>query len=258
MIGSVIFINWLCLSLLWSLSLKIKDASIIDIYWGFGFCVIAWSCLLFTYLGGDLISTSQWIMSALISIWGLRLTVYLAQRNIGKGEDYRYVKMRNASKKDWRFVSYFRVFMFQGLLQVIISTPIFLIFSKGNQVESSTLTAISIIVFSLGLFIETLSDQQMKQFRSDPASTNKIMNHGLWKFSRHPNYFGDFLQWLAVFILSLNTGTLWGILAPCMMLFIFLKLTIRILENAQIKKRPEYSDYIDSTNMFFPAFRKNK
>jgi steroid 5-alpha reductase family enzyme len=84
------------------------------------------------------------------------------------------------------------------------------------------------------------------------------MNHGLWKFSRHPNYFGDFLQWLAVFILSLNTGTLWGILAPCMMLFIFLKLTIRILENAQIKKRSEYSDYIDSTNMFFPAFRKNK
>jgi len=258
MIGSVIFINWFCLSLLWSLSLKIKDASIIDIYWGFGFCVIAWSCLLFMYLDGNPISTSQWIISALISIWGLRLTFYLAQRNLGQGEDYRYVKMRNASKKDWRLVSYFRVFMFQGLLQVIISAPIFIIFSVGDQIQSNALTIISIIVFSFGLFIETLSDQQMKEFRSDPANANKTMNVGLWKFSRHPNYFGDFLQWLAVFILSLNTATLWGILAPLMMLFIFLKLTIRILENAQIKKRPEYSDYIESTNMFFPFFRKNK
>ena len=258
MIGSVIFINWFCLSLLWSLSLKIKDASIIDIYWGFGFCVIAWSCLLFMYLDGSPISTNQWIMSVLISIWGLRLTLYLAQRNIGQGEDYRYVKMRNASKKDWRLVSYFRVFMFQGLLQVIISAPIFIIFSVGDQIQSNAMTITSIIVFSIGLFIESISDQQMKEFRSDPANANKIMNVGLWQFSRHPNYFGDFLQWLAVFILSLNTATLWGILAPLMMLFIFLKLTIRILENAQIKKRPEYSDYVNSTNMFFPSFRKNK
>ena len=258
MIGSVIFINWFCLSLLWSLSLKIKDASIIDIYWGFGFCVIAWSCLLFMYLDGSPISTNQWIMSVLISIWGLRLTFYLAQRNIGQGEDYRYVKMRNASKKDWRLVSYFRVFMFQGLLQVIISAPIFIIFSVGDQIQSNAMTITSIIVFSIGLFIESISDQQMKEFRSDPANANKIMNVGLWQFSRHPNYFGDFLQWLAVFILSLNTATFWGILAPLMMLFIFLKLTIRILENAQIKKRPEYSDYIESTNMFFPSFRKNK
>tara|TARA_B100000959_G_scaffold287158_1_gene369766 strand:- start:957 stop:1733 length:777 start_codon:yes stop_codon:yes gene_type:complete len=258
MIGSVIFINWFCLSLLWSLSLKIKDASIIDIYWGFGFCVIAWSCLLFMYLDGSPISTNQWIMSVLISIWGLRLTFYLAQRNIGQGEDYRYVKMRNASKKDWRLVSYFRVFMFQGLLQVIISAPIFIIFSVGDQIQSNAMTITSIIVFSIGLFIESISDQQMKEFRSDPANANKIMNVGLWQFSRHPNYFGDFLQWLAVFILSLNTATFWGILAPLMMLFIFLKLTIRILENAQIKKRPEYSDYVNSTNMFFPSFRKNK
>jgi steroid 5-alpha reductase family enzyme len=166
--------------------------------------------------------------------------------------------MRNASKKDWRLVSYFRVFMFQGLLQVIISAPIFIIFSVGDQIQSNAMTIISIIVFSIGLFIESISDQQMKEFRSDPANANKIMNVGLWQFSRHPNYFGDFLQWLAVFILSLNTATFWGILAPLMMLFIFLKLTIRILENAQIKKRPEYSDYVNSTNMFFPSFRKNK
>ncbi len=252
MIGQVILINWFCLTLLWALSVRIKDSSIVDIYWGFGFVVMAWSCFLTSYLDGNPISINQWCMCGLVSVWGLRLTSFLAQRNIGKGEDYRYVKMRESSKKDWRFVSYFRVFMFQGLLQIIIATPIFIVFSKPDYFESSLITYISLFVFLIGFIMEALADEQMKTFRSDPVNANKIINVGLWKYSRHPNYFGDFVQWLGIFILSLNTASLWGILGPGMMLFIFLRLTIRILESAQLKKRPAYKNYVESTNMFFP------
>ena len=144
--------------------------------------------------------------------------------------------MRNASKRDWRLVSYFRVFMLQGALQAIISWPIFLIFSRNINNDSSILVALAIIFFVIGFLFESIADQQMKKFKSDPDNSSKIMNKGLWKYSRHPNYFGDFLQWFAIFVLSLSTGSLLGVVAPAMMLFIFFKLTIRLLEKPQSKK----------------------
>ena len=127
------FINWLALTLLWMISLRIKDSSIIDIYWGFGFVLIAWACSFHNYMNGLGSTDIQEILLVMVTIWGLRLTYYLARRNLGHGEDYRYVKLRNASKRDWRLVSYFRVFMLQGVLQVIISWPIFLIFSLDTN-----------------------------------------------------------------------------------------------------------------------------
>jgi len=194
----------------------------------------------------------------MVSVWGLRLTYYLARRNLGHGEDYRYTKMRNASKRDWRIVSYFRVFMLQGALQAIISCPIILIFSRNLNSESSSLIVLAIIFFIMGFLFESIADQQMKKFKSDPNNSSKIMNKGLWKYSRHPNYFGDFLQWFAIFVLSLSTGSFLGVAAPAMMLFIFFKLTIRLLEKPQSKKRPGYNQYIDQTNMFFPGPTKTK
>ena len=166
--------------------------------------------------------------------------------------------MRNASKRDWRVVSYFRVFMLQGVLQAIISWPIFLIFSRNPNKFSFILVALAIVLFIIGFLFESIADQQMKKFKSDPNNSTKIMNKGLWKYSRHPNYFGDFLQWFAIFVLSLSTGSFLGVVAPAMMLFIFFKLTIRLLEKPQSKKRPGYNQYIDQTNMFFPGPRRSK
>ena len=252
------FINWLALTLLWMISLRIKDSSIIDIYWGFGFVLIAWACSFHNYMNGLGSTDIQEILLVMVTIWGLRLTYYLARRNLGHGEDYRYVKMRNASKRDWRLVSYFRVFMLQGVLQAIISWPIFLSFSLDTNKDSSALVAFAIIFFIIGFLFESIADQQMKKFKSDPNNSSKIMNKGLWKYSRHPNYFGDFLQWFAIFVLSLSTGSFLGAVAPAMMLFIFFKLTIRLLEKPQSKKRPGYNQYIDDTNMFFPGPRSKK
>ena len=148
--------------------------------------------------------------------------------------------------------------MLQGVLQAIISWPIFLIFSLDTEKGSSTLVAFAIIFFIIGFLFESIADQQMKKFKSDPNNSSKILNKGLWKYSRHPNYFGDFLQWFAIFVLSLSTGSFLGVVAPAMMIFIFFKLTIRLLEKPQSKKRPGYTQYIDDTNMFFPGPRRKK
>ena len=161
--------------------------------------------------------------------------------------------MRNSSKKDWRIVSYFRVFMLQGVLQAVIAAPIFIIFSANQISDSMPIISIALFLFIVGFLFESVADQQMKAFKSNPDNSSKIMNQGLWKYSRHPNYFGDFLQWLSIFVLSLSTGSLFGVIAPAMMLFIFFKLTISLLEKPQVKKRPGYNQYIDDTNMFFPG-----
>ena len=253
MIEIALFTNWISLTLLWFISIRIKDSSIIDIYWGFGFVLIAWACLISNQNNNLSISITQWLLIAMVTLWGLRLTFYLAKRNLGHGEDYRYVKMRNASKRDWKYVSYFRVFMLQGVLQAIISTPIFIIFSDNQSSHQIPIILIALFLFIVGFLFESIADQQMKVFKSDPENSSMIMNKGLWKYSRHPNYFGDFLQWFAIFVLSLTAGSFFGVIAPIMMLFIFFKLTIRLLEKPQAKKRPGYNQYIDDTNMFFPG-----
>ena len=125
----------------------------------------------------------------MVTIWGLRLTYYLAKRNLGHGEDYRYVKMRNASKRDWRLVSYFRVFMLQGALQAIISWPIFLIFSLDINNDSSILVALAIIFFVIGFLFESIADQQMKKFKSDPDNSSKIYEQRLMEILKAPKLF---------------------------------------------------------------------
>ena len=256
MIQFAYFINWVSLSLLWLVSLRIKDSSIIDIYWGFGFVLIAWACFLHNLINGLIVTNIQWLLLLMITIWGMRLTFYLAKRNLGHGEDFRYQKMRNDSKRDWRIISYFRVFMLQGVLQAIISWPIFLILSRATNEGSQITVSLAIIFFVIGFLFETIADEQMKSFKSNPDNSTKIMNKGLWKYSRHPNYFGDFLQWFSIFILSLTTNSFLGIIAPAMMLFIFFKLTIRLLEKPQSNKRPGYLEYMENTNMFFPGPNK--
>ena len=253
MIETALLANWISLTLLWLISLRMKDSSIIDIYWGFGFVLICWVCLLSNQNDGLTVSITQGTLLSMVTIWGLRLTFYLAKRNLGHGEDYRYTKMRNSSKKDWRIVSYFRVFMLQGVLQAIIAAPIFIIFGATEVSDSMPIILTALFLFAVGFLFESMADQQMKAFKSNPDNSSKIMNEGLWKYSRHPNYFGDFLQWFAIFVLSLSTGSFFGVIAPAMMLFIFFKLTIRLLEKPQSKKRPGYTQYMDDTNMFFPG-----
>ena len=256
MLGYLILVNWICLSMLWLISLKIKDASIIDIYWGFGFVIMSWTGLIINlFFNETTITTSQWLINIMVTIWGLRLSIHLAIRNLGKGEDLRYVKMRERASSNWRFLSYIRVFMFQGFLQMLLMTPIVLVHYYPGQFGMSFLDYFGLLVWAIGFGIEAITDMQLTKFRSNATNSNKILKTGLWRYSRHPNYFGDALQWFAFFIISLNSGYIWGVIGPILMVFIFLKLTIGILERSQTRKRPGYEEYTKSTNVFFPGKR---
>ena len=256
MLSYLILVNWICLTMLWLISLKIKDASIIDIYWGFGFVIMSWTGLIINlFFNETTITTSQWLINIMVTIWGLRLSIHLAIRNLGKGEDLRYVKMRERASSNWRFLSYIRVFMFQGFLQMLLMTPIVLVHYYPGQFGMSFLDYFGLLVWAIGFGIEAITDMQLTKFRSNATNSNKILKTGLWRYSRHPNYFGDALQWFAFFIISLNSGYIWGVIGPILMVFVFLKLTIGILERSQTRKRPGYEEYTKSTNVFFPGKR---
>ncbi len=256
MLSYLILVNWICLTMLWLISLKIKDASIIDIYWGFGFVIMSWTGLIINlFFNETTITSSQWLINIMVTIWGLRLSIHLAIRNLGKGEDLRYVKMRERASSNWRFLSYIRVFMFQGFLQMLLMTPIVLVHYYPGQFGMSFLDYFGLLVWAIGFGIEAITDMQLTKFRSNATNSNKILKTGLWRYSRHPNYFGDALQWFAFFIISLNSGYIWGVIGPILMVFIFLKLTIGILEKSQTRKRPGYEEYTKSTNVFFPGKR---
>ena len=256
MLSYLILVNWICLTMLWLISLKIKDASIIDIYWGFGFVIMSWTGLIINlFFNETTITSSQWLINIMVTIWGLRLSIHLAIRNLGKGEDLRYVKMRERASSNWRFLSYIRVFMFQGFLQMLLMTPIVLVHYYPGQSGMSFLDYFGLLVWAIGFGIEAITDMQLTKFRSNATNSNKILKTGLWRYSRHPNYFGDALQWFAFFIISLNSGYIWGVIGPILMVFIFLKLTIGILERSQTRKRPGYEEYTKSTNVFFPGKR---
>ena len=147
--------------------------------------------------------------------------------------------------------------MLQGFLQILIILPVLAIHLYSSAFGLSIFHYLGIAFWAIGFVYETAADMQLVNFRSDPRNHNKVLNSGLWRFSRHPNYFGDALQWFAFFIFSLPTGYYWGIISPLMMLFIFLRLTIRLLESPQTNKRPEYEEYVKSTNIFFPGWKKN-
>lgn len=239
--------------LLWLVSLALKDASIVDIFWGCGFVIIAWYCW-FATTGYPL---RQQLSLILVTIWGLRLAGYLFWRNAGKGEDYRYQEMRKRIK-NFPLVSLLMVFIFQGVLIWLISLPIQAAQSSPQPDHLTWLDFTGAALWIIGLTFESVGDWQMARFKADPASKGKVMNRGLWRYTRHPNYFGDALLWWGFYLLALsNTANWWTIIAPIVMTVLLLKISgVALLEKSLRKNRPEYESYIHRTSAFFPWFPK--
>ncbi len=239
------------LTLLWAFTLIIKDSSVIDIYWGFGF-IVAMSYYLYA-LGEEYHTTRNLVYAILVSIWGMRLTFYLASRNIGKGEDYRYVLMRNEAGKNWWWLSYLRVFVLQGVLLWCISS-VFLPALMAKTEVLSVLDYIGIAFWAIGLYFEAVGDWQLTQFKKNPANKGKVMDQGLWKYTRHPNYFGDAMIWIGfyLFALAYHNGFLW-FLCPFLMVFLLVRVSgAAMLETGLKKTKPQYAEYIRKTSEFIP------
>jgi steroid 5-alpha reductase family enzyme len=236
--------------LLWLLSLALKDASIVDIFWGLGFVVVAWLCVFIA----DGSAPRQWLLTTLVTIWGLRLAVYLFWRNHGRGEDYRYQAMRKRIK-NFPLLSLFVVFIFQGVLIWLISLP--LQFAHARPEPLAAWDWLGVVLWALGLTFEVVGDWQLATFKADPDNRGKVMERGLWRYTRHPNYFGDALLWWGVFCFALPNGW-WTIISPLMMTTLLLKISgVALLEKSLTKTKPQYADYVRRTNAFLPWFPKN-
>jgi steroid 5-alpha reductase family enzyme len=233
---------------LWCLSLLLRNASIVDIFWGCGFVVVAWISL---GTSGHLLA-QQLLLTIMVSVWGLRLAGYLAWRNIGKPEDYRYAAMRERHGKLFPVVSLFTVFGLQGVLMWIISLPIQVGISQAQGWHA--IMAIGMLLWMAGLFFETVGDFQLARFKADPRNQGRVMNRGLWRYTRHPNYFGDFLVWWGFYLVGIeSTSWWWTILGPLLMSFLLIRVSgVRLLESSLRSRVAGYEEYVRDTSAFFP------
>ncbi len=220
-----------------------------DVAWGMGFVVAA----LFSYLYSDLNSTNGLVITILVTIWGTRLSYYLFKRNWNAPEDKRYVAMRKKWGDKPRINAYFKVFMFQMLLLIIIVQPVLL----ANTTKSSGLEIINyvgIAIWLVGFFFQVVGDYQLKDFIANKKTKeNRLMTEGLWAYTRHPNYFGESAMWWGIFLISfIELKSLFGIIGPITITFLLLFVSGVPMLEKRYEGRADYDEYKKRTSKFIP------
>jgi steroid 5-alpha reductase family enzyme len=246
------------MTLLWLLSLRLRDSSIVDIFWGTGFVVANWTAFA---LAGRAPDWRQWLLSALVTVWGVRLSLHVLRRNWGRGEDFRYQKWRKEAGGRWWWQSFFQIFLLQGVFLLIIAAPLVAAHAWGDRGGWPALALIALPLWLLGFFYETAGDAQLARFRADPANKGRVLSTGVWRTSRHPNYFGDSAQWWAYYLLAASfPGGIWTLFSPVLMTILLLRVSgVALLERTLKETKPGYREYMESTSAFIPWFpRKPK
>ncbi|WP_321322571.1 DUF1295 domain-containing protein [Labilibaculum sp.] len=245
---------WVLVTLLWIWSILIKNVSIVDLFWGFGFVVVN---AFYVFMSGEL-NARKILILILVSIWGLRLAIYLAFRNIGKGEDFRYQEFRRnyGAERYWWF-SYFQTFLLQGILIMLVSLPLLGISRSEHSGNLNFFDYLGILIWLIGFAFEAGGDFQLSRFKRDPKNKGKVLDTGFWKYTRHPNYFGDSAVWWAYALLSIAAGSYWQVIGSVVMTLLIIKVSgVALLEKTLNKSKPEYHEYIQKTSSFFPWFPK--
>ena len=248
------FLIFILVTILWIWSVYLKDVSIVDIFWGLGFVILN---IFYVFNSGDL-NSRKILLLVLVSVWGLRLSIYLAYRNIGKGEDFRYQEFRRkfGPKRYWWF-SYFQAFLLQGALMILISITL-LGMSFTSQLKTlSTLDYIGIGIWLIGFIFEAGGDYQLMRFKKNTNNKGNVLTTGFWKYTRHPNYFGDAAVWWSYAIFSISAGAYWQVIGSILMTLLIINISgVTLLEKSLKQTKTAYSDYIDKTSSFFPWFQK--
>jgi len=234
----------------WLASVLLEDASLVDRFWGGGFALAA--LVAFAYL--DRATPRAVLLLAMAVLWGLRLSVYLTWRNWGQGEDYRYAAMRTRHGSRFAVMSLFTVFFFQGALTWFISLPLQVGIAAASG-ELNPLDYAGATLWVIGVLFEAISDFQLARFKANPASKGKVMDRGLWRYTRHPNYFGNAVLWWGIFLVAASAPYgVYTVLSPALMTFLLLRVSgVRLLEKKLRKTRPEYAAYVARTNAFIPG-----
>jgi steroid 5-alpha reductase family enzyme len=237
---------------IWLVSVRLTDASIVDIFWGAGFVYLA--VIYFFFTNG--VIERKLLLLILVGIWGLRLSLHIFRRNHGKGEDSRYQAWRKQYGEKYWWFSFFQVYLLQGTLLWIISLPILAAMSGVSSLN--IWDGLGILLWGIGFFFEAVGDWQLAQFKADPANKGKVMNKGLWAYTRHPNYFGDSTIWWGHYLIALAAGGWWTIFSPIIMTTLLMRVSGVALLEKSMEKRPGYKEYIEATSAFFPLSPKKK
>lgn len=233
----------------WLVSLPMRDASVADIAWGMTFVAIAWAA----HLVGDGSSGRSLLIAVLVTIWGLRLSLYITWRH--DGEDKRYVEMRKRQGSE-RFAlrSLATVFGLQSAIAWVVSTPVQVAATDPTPEGLGALALVGAAVVVFGTGFEAISDLQLARFLRGPEAGKGVMDRGLWRYSRHPNYFGNATLWFGVWLIALETGSAWWtIVGPIVMTVFLLKVSgVALTEKTIGKRRPGYEEYVRRTSAFIP------
>lgn len=231
----------------WIISVAKKDVSIVDSIWSLMF--LAASAVYANYAAEY--NWQEMLLLGMLLIWAIRLSVHLTWRNWGEPEDRRYQAIRDKYQPNFAFKSLFIIFGFQAVLAWLVSLPLWAALTYSHAFTAWNVAGISL--WLCGILFESIADWQLARFRALAANRGKVMNRGLWRYSRHPNYFGECLIWWGFYLFAVSAGAWWSILSPLLMTWLLLKFSgVVMLEETIRQRRPAYADYIARTNAFIP------
>jgi steroid 5-alpha reductase family enzyme len=238
------------MTVVWLVSLVKRDAGIIDIFWGPTFALLGW---VYWAAGGDG-TARQLLVPVLVTIWALRLAIYILWRSRGGGEDYRYAAMRRKYGRAFAPLSLVIVFWLQALLAWLIGMPLLQVQRAAAPAGLGWLDLLGLALFAVGLYFEAVGDYQLARFKANPENRGKVMDRGLWRYTRHPNYFGDAALWWGLACFALATpGSAWTLFSPVLMTFLLLKVSgVALLEKGLSSTKPGYEEYVRRTSAFLP------
>lgn len=250
LIAATLLMGYMCTMFL--IGLTARDNSIVDIAYGSAFLVACWGAW---FLGDtSALHFRPVLLLLLLSVWGVRLAIHIGRRHQGRGEDFRYRNFRKAWGKTIVWRSFLQIYMLQGAVVLVVATPILLaIKAPGGNFTWSDL--LGIVLFLIGFLFEAISDWQLSVFKREGAGKGTIITHGLWRYSRHPNYFGEATLWWGLFFIGLGSPLgLYGVISPLAIAFLLLKVSGIPMLEAKYQGNPEFAAYKARTNSFFPWF----
>lgn len=239
----------------WLISLRCRNAGIVDVFWGPGFVVVGGYYLLDHGISGF----RGPLLLAMVSVWAVRLSLHIGIRNAGRGEDFRYAAWRDNAGPSFWWVSYFKVFVLQAVVLWIVSSPLLLALPEDGSSRLSPFDVAGLSLWLFGFVYESVADLQLTLFKSDPANRGKIMTGGLWSLSRHPNYFGEAVLWWGIGLVSLSAGGWFSLVGPALLTYSLVKVSgVAMLDAGLVERRPGYAEYVRSTPAFFPLGRAGR
>jgi steroid 5-alpha reductase family enzyme len=238
--------------LTWIVSLLKGDVSIVDSLWSIIFLAL---CVTW-YIGYEFTTLRGVIVFALVGFWALRLSAYITWRNWGEDEDPRYQDMRRRFSPHFAIKSLFVVFLLQGFLAWIIALPLLAAITGSRPPNLFDGLAAMLVLF--GVLFESIADAQLAAFKSKAGNRGRVMDKGLWRYTRHPNYFGECCVWWGFYLFAVAAGGWWSVLSPVLMTFLLLRVSgVTLLEKDITERRPGYRNYVERTNAFIPGLPRN-